>query len=241
MLGNTSLVFATLLTTSPDGLLDDYTLMTENFVKQLQCYNVPRDNILVLATSDVPAEARRKISRHGVHVRAVPPLSVNAGNARYRNTCSKIWLWKLTNWDRVVYYDSDMVFLQSPVACALKCPVGTNLCAVPDPVGTWPSPDPDYFNSGHMVLSPSRETFDWLKENIGKATGRQFGDQDMLNNMFRNNYTKVHKDCNFLHVLEDLPNFAVSRTSVVAVHEKLRRVTSSIPNKHFLRKCINFP
>lgn len=106
-----------------------------------------------------------------------------------------------------------------------------------DPVGTWPHPDPEYINTGFLVIKPSKVKFEWLKRNVKRAHNRQFGDQDMLNDLFRKKSVKLPKKCNFLHAPEDYRDVVNSR-EVVAVHEKMIHMRNMIPSDHFLRRCI---
>ena len=231
-------VFVTLLSgSSYHGV--PYTTNVMNWVKQLQCHGVPNSSILVLVADSVSPADNAVVAELGVPLRHVPTIETPAGDARYFTTSTKIWLWDLIQWEKVVYYDSDMFFLRAPWECATECPDSADLCAVSDPAGTWPRSDPKYINTGFLVIKPSKEKFEWLKRNVHKAHNRQFGDQDMLNDLFRDNNIKLPKKCNFLHAPEDYRDVANSR-SVVAVHEKMGHMRSMIPPGHFLRKCISF-
>mmetsp|Transcript_32891 Transcript_32891/g.86088 ORF Transcript_32891/g.86088 Transcript_32891/m.86088 type:complete len:243 (-) Transcript_32891:21-749(-) len=235
----TGVVFVTLLSGgSYHGV--SYTQNVVNWVKQLRCHGVPDSSILVLVADSVKPEEHAAMAALRVPLRHVPTVVTPAGDARYHKTSTKIWLWHLTEWKKVVYYDSDMFFLKAPWECAAECPDTADLCAVSDPVGTWPRADPKYINTGFLVIKPSREKFEWLKQNTIKAHHRQFGDQDMLNDLFRDNNVKLPKKCNFLHAPEDFRDIATSK-DVVAVHEKMGHMKSMIPANHFLRKCIDIP
>lgn len=152
-----------------------------------------------------------------------------------------MWLWSLVKWKKVVYYDSDMFFLKPPWECASECPDTAELCAVSDPVGKWPASDPKYINTGFMVIKPSREKFEWLKQHTKMSHHRTFGDQDMLNDVFRENNVKLPKKCNFLHSPDDFRDVARTENDVVAVHEKMGQMRNMIPEGHFLRRCIAIP
>lgn len=156
---------------------------------------------------------------------------------------TKIWLWSLVTWKKVVYYDSDMFFLKPPWECAAECPDDADLCAVADPLGALlqgHKADYNYINAGFLILKPSRQTFRWLKANVKRAYHRRFPDQDMLNEMFHNNIYTLPKKCNFLHSATDYRGIASSK-DVVAVHEKMREMKGMIPQDHFLRRCIHIP
>jgi hypothetical protein len=98
-----------------------------------------------------------------------------AGITRWSTTCTKFAAWKLTQFKRIVFFDSDVVVLQ-PIDDVLYGFSNASFAAAPE---TFP---PDTFNSGAMVLNPSLETFARLlrlNEEVGSAEG---GDQGVFNN-----------------------------------------------------------
>ncbi|CAE7646431.1 GYG1, partial [Symbiodinium microadriaticum] len=109
-----------------------------------------------------------------------------AGIQRWSATCTKFAAWKLIQFKRLVFFDSDMIALQ-PVDDVLYGFTNASFAAAPE---TFP---PDTFNSGVMVLNPSLDTFEHLlelNEQVGSAEG---GDQGVFNNgLCPNWYTAVH-------------------------------------------------
>lgn len=98
-----------------------------------------------------------------------------AGIRRWSSTCTKFAAWKLTQYDRIVFMDSDLVVVE-PIDDVLYGFSNATFVAAPE---TFP---PDNFNSGFMVITPSMKTFDYLlevNERIGSAEG---GDQGVFNN-----------------------------------------------------------
>lgn len=206
-----------------------------NWVKQLRCHNVTDANIVVLIADSTSPADRVAVSRLGVKVKHVPTLTTRgAGHPRFSTMVTKVWLWSLVRWKRVVYFDSDFFFLRPPWPCATGCPANAELCAVADPAAMQ---GPSYFNAGFLVLKPSLETFRWLKRNVGRASNREFAEQDMMNDLFKDRVAFMGKECNFLHAPEDYREVASSR-SVIAVHEKMALMRDLIPRGHFLRTCI---
>lgn len=90
-------------------------------------------------------------------------------------TFTKIQIWRLTQFEKVVFLDADTLVLKN-VDELFERP---ELSAAPD-VG-WP----DCFNSGVFVCVPSSDTYKRLEEFI-KTSGSSFdgGDQGLLNNFF---------------------------------------------------------
>ena len=98
-----------------------------------------------------------------------------AGIQRWSATCTKFAAWKLTQFKRIVFFDSDMIALQ-PIDDVLYGFSNASFAAAPE---TFP---PDTFNSGTMVLNPSLETYRHLLELNEKVGSAEGGDQGVFNN-----------------------------------------------------------
>ncbi|KAI9736780.1 MAG: glycogenin glucosyltransferase [Cirrosporium novae-zelandiae] len=92
-------------------------------------------------------------------------------------TFSKIALWKLTQYSRIVYIDTDVVTLRAPDELF---DVDAPFAAVPD-IG-WP----DCFNSGVMVLSPNEGDYHALLALADRGISFDGADQGLLNMHFPN-------------------------------------------------------
>jgi hypothetical protein len=89
-------------------------------------------------------------------------------------TCTKFVAWKLTEYERVIFMDSDMLVVQ-PIDHVVNKYSNASFLAAPE---IFP---PDTFNSGFMVFTPSLQTFEhllYLNEHVGSNDG---GDQGVLN------------------------------------------------------------
>ncbi|EFJ29334.1 hypothetical protein SELMODRAFT_91619, partial [Selaginella moellendorffii] len=85
---------------------------------------------------------------------------------------SKFRLWQLTQYDKIIYIDADIVLLR-------------NLDFLFDlPEITATRNDQSLFNSGVMVIEPCNCTFDFLVDNIGSIDSYNGGDQGYLNEIF---------------------------------------------------------
>eukprot|EP00160_Parvularia_atlantis_P010105 Unigene1989_Nuclearia_a/m.6191 Unigene1989_Nuclearia_a/g.6191 ORF Unigene1989_Nuclearia_a/g.6191 Unigene1989_Nuclearia_a/m.6191 type:complete len:369 (-) Unigene1989_Nuclearia_a:113-1219(-) len=91
-------------------------------------------------------------------------------------TFTKLHLWKLTQYAKVVFLDSDVLVLKN-IDDLFEQP---ELSAAPD--AGWP----DCFNSGVFVACPSLATFEALEQMATSATQGSFdgGDQGLLNDFF---------------------------------------------------------
>eukprot|EP00039_Didymoeca_costata_P027068 m.17330 g.17330 ORF g.17330 m.17330 type:complete len:244 (+) comp5987_c0_seq2:86-817(+) len=233
------LAFVTLLTSSQGGNYGMYVRQVENWVNQLNFHGIPKNHIVLLISDDVDGETKDKLKALNTVVKEVPLYSVHGRGVhhRYVNTPTKIHMWTLTEWDRIAYFDSDMMFMQNPMKCVLKCPKTADVCGVSDPVGTWPVPNPEYFNSGALITKPSMEVYKKLKDMVdGGGHVGTFGDQELFNTLWQRSYTKLPRDCNFLHPKEDLKDL----NTVIAIHEKLDALDYLLPKDHKLREVMKF-
>nr|CAD1838814.1 unnamed protein product [Ananas comosus var. bracteatus] len=85
---------------------------------------------------------------------------------------SKFRLWQLTDYDKVVFVDADLLVLRSV----------DFLFAAPEISAT--GNNASLFNSGVMVIEPSNCTFGLLMEHVHEITSYNGGDQGYLNEIF---------------------------------------------------------
>lgn len=144
------------------------------------------------------------------------PRSVGTGAEKYEHVQAKFHLWELP-YERIAYYDLDVEVKRPVSRCAELCPPDADMCAVRDPVATWPVRSKTYFNSGVFVMTPSKGVARALKR-LG-ADHRKFAEQDTMNEYFNTGRTWYHlpKECNWLHHEENRLS-ARSDSDVFAVH-----------------------
>ncbi|KAK0320422.1 glycogenin glucosyltransferase [Friedmanniomyces endolithicus] len=92
-------------------------------------------------------------------------------------TFTKIHLWRLTQFRRIVYLDADIVCLRAPDEL-FQLPASAAFAAAPD-VG-WP----DTFNTGLMVLTPHTGTYSALRTLASAGDSFDGADQGLLNQYF---------------------------------------------------------
>lgn len=160
----------------------------------------------------VVGECRISAGESAVH-RIPYPKPVLRMNQWTKYTRAKFELWTLP-YDRVVYYDID-IYVKAPVnRCARLCTA--SFCAVRDPIATWPVKSQRYFNSGFMVLTPSKRMYNALLE--GKSLNNDaYVDQDVLNRAFPG-WQKLPARCNWLLYKQNRPT-ALTDEDVFAVHK----------------------
>ncbi|CAI6008251.1 unnamed protein product [Closterium sp. NIES-65] len=93
---------------------------------------------------------------------------------------SKLWMWTLTEYHRLVYVDADLLVMSS--LDDLFC--RDELSAAPDTI------PPDRFNSGLMVVAPSDDTFRDMLSKVATTKSPNVGDQGLLNNYFSDWYSQ---------------------------------------------------
>lgn len=102
-----------------------------------------------------------------------PPPS---GRRDLSATLTKLHVFRLTQFDKVIYLDADTLVLQ-PLSHLFE--TRHPFAACPDQ--GWP----DAFNSGFMVLTPNEADFSGLVKMMGQRGSWDGGDQGLLNDYFR--------------------------------------------------------
>jgi len=133
----------------------------------------------VLVTSDVGQAARERLGRFWRKVVEIQPLANphtqgDRGLDYFDTMFTKLRIWELTDYERVVYVDSDAIVLGS----LEELPDRPSFAAAPC---LWP---PDRFNSGVLVVEPSRERFGDLVSRIGELPSYDGSDQGFLNEYY---------------------------------------------------------
>lgn len=170
-----------------------------------------RADVVVMVTSGVPAHARAKIVAEGASIVDAPetpyPFKVTAGRAKMFKHCryAKIHLWGLVSYGRIIYLDADtmlvrnidnMFTMQLPYGPTLDESKGysgsiTGLLAVHDQFA-------DIFNSGVMVLQPSRRAIDAMLKVYMTTKSYNIGDQGFLNVFWKENVAYLTGEYNYL-------------------------------------------
>ena len=132
-----------------------------------------RDLILLLDKS-ISATKRRALSAAGWKIRIITRIrNPKAQNGTYNEyNYSKFRLWQLTDYDKVVFIDADIIVLRNLDV----------LFHFPQMSAT--GNDQSIFNSGIMVIEPSNCTFKVLMESRYDIVSYNGGDQGFLNEIF---------------------------------------------------------
>ncbi|RYG53797.1 hypothetical protein EON66_08015 [archaeon] len=144
--------------------------------------------ILCLVTPNVSSHTRKRCTDAGLvlqlveHIRRPP----DAGEAHVEGWAladyTKLHIWSLTRWRKLVYFDADMLFRQ-PVDDLFCRPGAPCPAAAPD---VFP---PDRFNAGLLVVEPSAEEFARVLALVPTLTSYDAGDTGFLNAAYPYWYT----------------------------------------------------
>jgi len=149
----------------------------------------PKYPMLVLVSREISEENRAIIKGFGVDILEVPllkPAGIDISQTNYNNLdiptfhpcLSKLHIFNLTQFDKVIYIDGDMLLLQN-IDELFDAP---DLSAVPD-LG-WVK-NCKQFNAGLMVVKPDKARFQQLLDIIQTYSGQQSW-LDAVGNMVNN-------------------------------------------------------
>lgn len=179
---------------------------------------------VVMVTSTVPEATRQLLSMVWDEVLSISVLNSNdtASLALLQRpelgvTFSKLHVWKLTDYKKVVFLDADIM----PLCNIDDLFLYNELSACPD--AGWP----DCFNTGLFVLTPDVKTYDELIKMAADKGSFDGGDQGLLNSYFSSwAHADIKKHIPFVYNVN--PN--ASYTYLPAY----RKFSQDVKNIHFL-------
>ena len=200
-----NVTFATLFVCGGVYTTDDF----DRWVRPFSDVNV---TVVVAGNCSISTKHYTNVAIQRVPLSSIQPAA--GGLRRWKYTRAKFLMWRLP-YDRVVYYDID-ILVKPPVGrCAAMCT--SSFCAVGDIRQTqrWVGRNRSkpYFNSGFMVLRPSEQAYvDILNTKVRSAP---FPDQDILN-AYYGRWQQLPKQCNW--ITHRRPGL-ISDPSVLAIHK----------------------
>lgn len=156
--------------------------------------------LVVMVTGNIDVEARQTLEKQGCVLRDVQPISPNASlqnnyaNARFSEVWTKLAVWKLTEFERVVFLDADMLVTQNmdelfdlaleedQIAACHACRCNPN--KIPSYPKSWRPENcfysycrgvehteeleevDNYLNGGFLVLTPNQAVFEDMLEQL---------------------------------------------------------------------------
>ncbi|KIR54046.1 hypothetical protein I315_03670 [Cryptococcus gattii Ru294] len=146
----------------------------------------PSRPVIVLTTPSVPASYSRKLEAEGAIVIEKPlitSLPMVQMNPRWKDVYTKLWIFNLTSYDRLVYYDADHLVLR-PVDSIWEAENSwpeSGLAALGSGDGGYVE-DSDYFLAGFFIAIPKEEIMDGLLAE--KDYDPVFPEQNLMNKYF---------------------------------------------------------
>lgn len=139
-----------------------------------------------------------------MQVDLLPPVQRNVyGSPRYKHQQTKLLLWNMTMFSRIVFYDADHIIRRSP-AGAFEC--GAELCATCDPNqarynGRANSRNCGGLNGGFLVITPDRDVCANLLRSFyhEQWPSHGFAEQDFLDYYYGSRWQELSQEYNVLN------------------------------------------
>eukprot|EP00835_Amoeboradix_gromovi_P006635 NODE_824_length_3906_cov_0.315209.p1 type:complete len:306 gc:universal NODE_824_length_3906_cov_0.315209:2001-1084(-) len=207
--GNEKRAYVALLVTTKTYEPKKYFSALLLWIASLKHYSVA-DDIIVMATPDVPTTILNSVRDMGAKVNTVTRLESNGTSEWYTPMLTKLTLWTFTEYDQIAYYDADHIFMSNPEQVFQDCGNAT-FCASHDPYQR-----DGYFNAGFLVLRPNITVYKEMMLRSDLSNNRGLAEQDMLNEIFENKWKSMGQRHNLMKITRK----AVSDSNLVAIHEK---------------------
>ena len=186
--------------------------------------------LVVMVTDGVDDHSRRLLTEDGCRLIDVEPLRPSSStedryaNARFAEVWTKLQAWRLTEFERVVFLDADMLVRQNidelfSLDLAAGTIAATHACRCnPNQIASYPAswtPDncgytastsqrENYLNGGLLVLTPDEAVFgdflEWLAA-VEDLSRYPFAEQDFLNEYYRGRWQPLPYVYNALKTL----------------------------------------
>ncbi|MXP48614.1 glycosyltransferase family 8 protein [Pantoea sp. Eser] len=192
--------------------------------------------LVVMTTSAISAEDCQALQAEGCVIAPVEPIYPRAdldqhyASAQFGEVWTKLRAWQLTNYQRVVFLDADMLVLQN-MDELFTLDLGDNLMAAchacrcnPNQIASYPADwQPEqchytwqargeaapasldyYLNGGFLVLTPDNSVYEALEQRIAAIddlSAYPFSEQDLLNEAFAGRWQPLSYVYNVLKTL----------------------------------------
>lgn len=140
--------------------------------------------LFVLCSDSVSVAAKAMLDKHHIAYQTLTSnisidtnkINTDEGYGHWNHTFDKLFVWSLTQFDKVVYLDSDMQVIRN-IDYLFDCP---HMSAVRADI--WNEPGLDKLNSGLIVIEPNNSEFEGLCHIVqsGVVALRNMGDQDII-------------------------------------------------------------
>lgn len=189
---------------STNDYLDGVLVLNENLKRLKSKYP-----LLCLISQNINDETRHILDEFEIKYKVAPALDVNGIDApgRWKFTFDKLNIFNLTEYEKIVYLDSDFLILEN-LDHLFDIKKFAMVCDA--------THDHKYFCSALMVIMPNKDDYNGLvnlfnKKNEEHAEG--IGDQDIINEYF-NNIFEISLEYNFIKgIKKELITFVDEKTN----------------------------
>ncbi|KAG5176061.1 nucleotide-diphospho-sugar transferase, partial [Tribonema minus] len=184
--------------------------------------------VVVLVTPEISPAERALFTQAGAIVTEVEKFTVpNPAWPAYNDVATKLHVWTLLQYSRIVYLDSDIVVCSQPDRILDACPVGSTFCAVLDQGQN--GEREGFCNTGVFVVQPNMSVFQELNANKSAMADLRYADQDWLNQIY-SNYTHLDDRFNEASALRFDNKMRQCRVgSTVFMHGKFWQLLQEFP------------
>ena len=129
----------------------------------------------------------------GYRMRAVERLApaIKPEYFRYKDQFTKLRIWTYTEYERIVYIDSDCVVI-GDLGTMFNLPLDIHMAAVGD-IWNYPNGFDKTFNAGVLAITPSMKTFQLLLDTVDKTDryNTRMAEQALLNYVFEFSFLRL--------------------------------------------------
>jgi alpha-N-acetylglucosamine transferase len=144
-----------------------------------------KNNLLVLVTDNITNDGISVLHNYGIKTQFVAvihnPYELGADERSYKYTFTKLSIFKLTEFKKIVYIDADMLVC----TCIEELFDKPHMSAVA--AGSLHPSNQSWkdLNSGLLVIEPDKKVFEQLASAIGKLPSEDGSDQGFLHEFFK--------------------------------------------------------
>ncbi|KAG2303493.1 hypothetical protein Bca4012_062244 [Brassica carinata] len=182
-------------------------------------------DLVILVDDSITEHHRSGLAAAGWKIYSIQRIRNPKAEAEAYNewNYSKFRLWQLTEYDKIIFIDADMLILRNI----------DFLFEMPEISAT--GNNATLFNSGVMVVEPSNSTFQLLMDHINEIVSYNGGDQGYLNEVYTW-WHRIPKHMNFLkHFWEgDEPEIKQMKTRLFGTDPPILYVLHYLGNKPWL-------
>lgn len=153
---------------STDNYLEGVLVLNEN-LKQLKS----KYGLLCLVNETIQESSKKVLEYFNIEYKEMPSIKYKSGDSYWKYTFDKINIFALTEYEKIVYLDSDLLILKNIDHLFLR----DNFTMCSD------FPCSEHLNSAIMVLKPNLEDYEKIKNIVklyDKKRVKTIGDQDII-------------------------------------------------------------